>query len=31
MYQSQELRDLPLEQIEPNLSQPRRCFDEATL
>jgi len=27
----QELRDLPVEQIEPNLSQPRRYFDEATL
>jgi ParB family transcriptional regulator, chromosome partitioning protein len=28
---SQELRDLPLALIEPNLSQPRRSFDEASL
>ncbi len=28
---SQELRELPLEMIEPNLSQPRRYFDEETL
>jgi ParB family chromosome partitioning protein len=27
----QELRDLPLEEIEPNLSQARRYFDQATL
>jgi len=27
----QELRDLPLEEIEPNLSQPRQYFDEAAL
>jgi ParB/RepB/Spo0J family partition protein len=27
----QELRELPLDVIEPNLSQPRRYFDEATL
>jgi len=27
----QELRELPVEQIEPNLSQPRRYFDDATL
>jgi ParB family chromosome partitioning protein len=27
----QELRELPVEMIEPNLSQPRRRFDEGTL
>ena len=31
MSSSRDLRDLPLEEIEPNLSQPRRYFDEATL
>jgi ParB family chromosome partitioning protein len=31
MAATQELRDLPVEEIEPNLSQPRRYFDEATL
>src|SRR5947209_1216814 len=29
--ESQELRDLPLELIQPNPSQPRRAFDEAAL
>jgi ParB-like nuclease domain len=28
---SQELRELPLDMIEPNLAQPRRYFDEAAL
>jgi ParB family transcriptional regulator, chromosome partitioning protein len=28
---AQELRELPVDQIAPNLSQPRRYFDEATL
>jgi ParB family transcriptional regulator, chromosome partitioning protein len=28
---AQELRDLPVELIEPNLAQPRRYFDEETL
>jgi ParB family chromosome partitioning protein len=28
---AQELRDLPLTLIEPNLHQPRRSFDEASL
>lgn len=28
---SQELRDLPLEEIEPNVSQPRRYLDEESL
>jgi len=28
---SQELRDLPVDLIEPNLSQPRRYLDEAAL
>ena len=31
MPKPQQLRDLPVEQIEPNLAQPRRYFDEATL
>jgi ParB family chromosome partitioning protein len=31
MSQTQELRELPLGVIEPNLSQPRRYFDEAAL
>lgn len=31
MFPSQELRELPLQEIEPNLSQPRRHFDETTL
>ncbi len=31
MSQTQELRELPLDVIEPNLSQPRRYFDEAAL
>jgi hypothetical protein len=29
MAPTQELRDLPVVLIEPNLSQPRRYFDEA--
>ena len=28
---SQDLKDIPLDLIDPNLSQPRRYFDEATL
>ncbi len=28
---AQELRELPVEEIEPNLSQPRRYLDEETL
>jgi ParB family chromosome partitioning protein len=28
---SQVLRELPLDMIEPNLAQPRRYLDEATL
>jgi hypothetical protein len=31
MSPPQELRDLPVEAIEPNLSQPRRYFDEGAL
>jgi ParB family transcriptional regulator, chromosome partitioning protein len=31
MSPSQDLRELPLGLIEPNLAQPRRCFDQATL
>jgi ParB family chromosome partitioning protein len=31
MCPSQELRELPLQEIEPNLSQPRRYFDEEAL
>jgi len=31
MSESQELRELALEEIEPNLSQPRQYFDEAAL
>jgi ParB family chromosome partitioning protein len=31
MSPSQDLRELPVDLIEPNLSQPRRYFDEATL
>ena len=31
MSPPQELQDLPLEEIEPNLSQPRRYFDEEAL
>jgi ParB-like chromosome segregation protein Spo0J len=31
MYPSQELRELPVQEIEPNLSQPRRYFDEQAL
>jgi ParB family transcriptional regulator, chromosome partitioning protein len=31
MSPSQDLRELPVALIEPNLSQPRRYFDEATL
>ena len=31
MSPPQELQDLPLQEIEPNLSQPRRYFDEAAL
>jgi ParB family chromosome partitioning protein len=31
MFQIQELRELPVACIEPNLSQPRRYFDEDTL
>ncbi len=31
MSPSQDLRELPVALIEPNLSQPRRHFDEATL
>jgi len=31
MPKPQELRDLPVEEIEPNLYQPRRHFDEAAL
>jgi ParB family chromosome partitioning protein len=29
--EAEELRDLPLELIEPNPHQPRRAFDEAAL
>jgi ParB family chromosome partitioning protein len=31
MSPPQEPRELPVQEIEPNLSQPRRYFDEATL
>jgi ParB family chromosome partitioning protein len=31
MSKPQELRDLPIDLIDPNLSQPRRYFDEAAL
>ncbi len=31
MPKPQELRDLPVGSIDPNLSQPRRYFDEQTL
>jgi ParB family transcriptional regulator, chromosome partitioning protein len=31
MTATQELRDLPVDLVEPNLAQPRRYFDEATL
>jgi ParB family transcriptional regulator, chromosome partitioning protein len=31
MSKPQQLQDLPVEAIEPNLSQPRRYFDESTL
>jgi len=31
MAPTQELRELPVDVIEPNLAQPRRYFDEATL
>ena len=31
MSPSQDLRELPVALIEPNLSQPRRCFDEEAL
>jgi hypothetical protein len=31
MPKSQELRELPLEEIEPNRSEPRHYFDEAVL
>jgi ParB family transcriptional regulator, chromosome partitioning protein len=31
MCPSQELRELPVQEIEPNLSQPRRYFDEQAL
>jgi len=31
MAATQELRDLPVDLVEPNLAQPRRYFDQATL
>jgi len=31
MAATQELRDLPVDLVEPNLAQPRRYFDQASL